>query len=111
MTISNCIISERAEGPACIFNSPKLPASLTVTKSLLPEWCKSIGGDNLFTAPAFVMSGSEPYLLTDSSPAVGVASGFDASSKDVAGRVRLRNGKADLGAFAFAPGGSTNLPY
>ena len=111
VSISNSIISERAEGPACVFNSPKLPAALTVTKSLLPEWCKALGGGNLFTAPGFVMSGTEPYLLTEKSPAVGAGSGFEATSKDVAGRARVRGGKADLGAFAFVAGGSSTLPY
>ena len=111
VTISNTIISERAEGPVCIFNSPKLPATLTVSKSLLPLWCKSLRGENLFSAPGFSMSGTEPYLLTQTSPAVGAGSGFDAASKDVAGRARVRSGKSDLGAFAFVAGGSNTLPY
>lgn len=114
VTITQSIISERAEGPACVFNFMKHPATLTITSSLLPEWCKPLGGTgNRFTAAGFVMSGSEPYLLSETSPAVGAAepSAFTASSKDVAGRARLRGGKADLGAFAFAAGGSGNLPY
>lgn len=111
VTISNSIISERSEGPACVFNSEKHPATLTVTKSLLPEWRKALGGDNLFAAPGFVMSGSEPYLLSESSPAVGAAdaSAFGPGSKDVTGRARGK--RADLGAFAFVRGGSSTLPY
>ena len=64
-------------------------------------------------AAGFVMSGSEPYLLSERSLAVGAAdtSLLTASSKDAAGRARLRGGKADLGAFAFAAGGSGALPY
>ncbi len=108
--LSNSIISERAEGPACLFNSPKHPATLTVSKCLLPKWCKAIGGDNLFDDPAFAMTGSEPYLLTERSPAVGAADpkAFAADAKDVAGRARKGH---DLGAFAFVRGGSGNLPY
>ena len=96
-----------------MFNSAKLPATLTVTKSLLPTWCKSIGGDNQFAEAGFVMSGSEPYLLGERSPAVGAgdAAAFAPTSKDVAGRSRVRKGGVDLGAFAFVAGGSGNLPY
>lgn len=113
ITISNSIISERAEGPACVFNSAKLPATLTVTRSLLPAWCKAIGGDNVFAEAGFVMSGSEPYLLGERSPAVGAgdAAAFAPTSKDVAGRSRVRKGGVDLGAFSFVAGGSSNLPY
>ncbi|MGV3619630.1 MAG: hypothetical protein ACO1OB_02365, partial [Archangium sp.] len=112
--ISNSIISERAEGPACVFNSPKLPATLTITKSLLPTWCKDLGGSgNQYGEPAFAMTGTEPYLLTEKSPALGAAdvSGFASGAKDVAGRARVRNGKADLGAFAFMSGGSSSVGY
>ncbi len=111
--ISNSIISERAEGPPCIFNASKHPATLTVTNSLLPEWCKAIGGQNLFGPPGFVMSGSEPYLLTQGSAAVGAgdAAAFSEGSKDVAGRARVKAGSADLGAFASVAGGSSKPPY
>ena len=114
VSITNSIISERAEGPACVFNFPAHPATLTISSSLLPEWCESLGGiGNRFAAAGFVMSGSEPYLLSERSLAVGAAdtSLLTASSKDAAGRARLRGGKADLGAFAFAAGGSGALPY
>jgi hypothetical protein len=113
VSIANSIISERSEGPSCVFNSPKLPATLTVTRSLLPVWCKGLGGDNMFAEAGFAMSGTEPYLLTEKSAAVGAAdpSAFSETSKDVAGRARVRKGSADLGAFAFVAGGSNNLPY
>lgn len=113
VTISNSIISERSEGLPCLFNSPKHPAELKISKSLLPTWCKTVGGENQFGDPGFVMSGSEPYLLSERSPAVGVAevSAFSATSKDVAGRARIHQGTADLGAFSFVAGSSSNLPY
>lgn len=112
--ISNSIISERTEGPTCIFNSPKLPATLTITRSLLPAWSKAIAGaGNVYGDPAFAMSGTEPYLLTDKSPALGAAdaASFPAGAKDVAGRARVRNGQADLGAFAFMTGGGSSVGY
>ena len=113
ITISHSIISERAEGPACVFNSQKLPAGLTITNSLLPTWCQSLGGDNQFADPGYLMSGSEPYLLSEKSPAVGAgdSAAFAPTSKDVAGRSRVRKGGVDLGAFSFVAGGSGNLPY
>lgn len=106
VTVSGSIISERAEGPKCVFNSDKLPGTLTVTRSLLPTWSKDItGAGNVYGDPAFIMSGTEPYLLTDKSPAVGAGDATGASAKDVAGRARVRGGKVDLGAFAFMAGG------
>lgn len=113
VTLTSCIVSERTEGPPCLFNSPKLPGTLTLSNCLLPEWCQALGGHNRFAAAGFVMMGSEPYLLGETSPAVGAAdaSSFSATSKDVAGHARLRQGKADLGAFAFSPGGASTLPY
>jgi hypothetical protein len=114
VSIAQSVISERSEGPACVANHPKLPGTLTISRSLLPAWCKVLGGEgNQFGEAAFVMSGTEPYLLSDKSPAVGAAdpAAFSASSKDVTGKARLRTGRADLGAFAFVAGGSNNLPY
>ncbi|MFZ5439122.1 MAG: right-handed parallel beta-helix repeat-containing protein [Myxococcota bacterium] len=114
VSVSNSIVSERAEGPVCVFNSPKLPGALTVTRSLLPPWSKLEGNGNRFAEAAFVMTGTEPYLLSDKSPAVGAAdpSAFGPTSKDVTGKPRLKNGRADLGAFAFTGGGGGNtLPY
>lgn len=114
VTISGSIVSERAEGPKCIFNSPKLPAALTITSSLLPPWSKDVAGPgNVYGDPAFVMSGAEPYLLSEKSPALGAgdASAFAGGAKDVAGRARARNGKVDLGAFAFMSGGGSSIGY
>lgn len=114
VTLSHCIVSERTEGPACLFNSAKLPAALTLSHCLLPKWCQALGGEkNVFADAGFVMSGTEPYLLEERSPAVGVGvpSAFPAGSKDVTGRPRSRNGVVDLGAFAFSARSSSNLPY
>ncbi len=114
VSLTHCVVSERTEGPACVYNSPKLPAALTITRSLLPAWCQALGGvGNHFGEALFVMSGTEPYLLSEKSPAVGAAdvTAFSAASKDVNGRARLRGGTADLGAFAFVAGGSATLPY
>ena len=108
ISVSNSIISERAEGVPCVFNSPKHPAALTISKSLLPAWCAAIGGENVFGEPGFVMSGTEPYLLGERSPAVGAGDSVLKDSKDLAGRVRKG---LDLGAFGFVSGGSGNLPY
>lgn len=114
LSLNHCIVSERAEGPSCIFNAPKLPAALTISRSLLPKWCQSLGGEkNKFADAGFVMSGAEPYLLDERSAAVGAgdAGSFSAGSKDVTGRARVRNGVVDLGAFAFSQKSSSNLPY
>lgn len=114
ITVSQSIISERTEGPACVFNHAKLPGALTVSRSLLPTWCKALGGaGNKFAEAGFVMSGAEPYLLGDSSPAVGAGetAAFPAGSKDVTGRVRARGGMTDLGAFAFVQKSSSNVGY
>lgn len=114
LSLSHCIVSERKEGPSCIFNSPKLPATLTIARSVLPKWCQALGGEkNKFGDAGFVMSGTEPYLLDERSLAVaaGDARAFAAGSKDVTGRDRARNGVVDLGAFAFVQKSSSNLPY
>jgi hypothetical protein len=114
VTVRTSIISERSEGLPCVANFEKHPASLSISASLLPPWCKALGGEgNRFLDPAFVMSGTEPYLLSETSPAVGAASAssYPAGAKDVAGRARVRGVAADLGAFAFIKGGSSNLPY
>ncbi len=106
VSVTGSIISERSEGATCVFNSPKLPGALTVTKTLLPAWSKNIeGAGNVYADPAFAMSGTEPYLLTDKSPAIGA--GSVGSGKDVTGRAR----KADLGAFAFVAGGGSSVGY
>ena len=113
VSVSNCIISERAKGPSCIFNSPKLPGALTLTKSLLPEWSKGLGTDCFYGAAGFAMTGVEPYLLSDSSQAVGKAdsTAYTPGSKDVTGRPCLRGMQADLGAFSFTPKSSSAVGY
>lgn len=115
VSLTSSIVSERAEGPSCLFNSPKLPGTLTITRSLLPAWCKALGGEgNRFAEAAFVMAGAEPYLLSEKSPAIGAAdpSAFGPTSKDVTGKPRVKGGRADLGAFAFTGGSAaSNLPY
>ncbi len=108
ISVSNSIISERVEGVPCVFNSTTHPAALTISKSLLPAWCKAIGGENVFGEPGFVMSGTEPYLLSERSPAIGAGEPVLKDSKDLAGRVRKG---FDLGAFGFVGGSSVNLPY
>jgi hypothetical protein len=113
VTLSHCIVSERKAGPAIIFNWPKHPGALTVTKCLLPEWSKGLGTDCLFAAAGFSMEGVEPYVLAETSPAVGRgdASAFAAGSKDVTGKPCVKGGRADLGAFVFTPKSSSAIGY
>ncbi|MBE2249171.1 MAG: right-handed parallel beta-helix repeat-containing protein [Myxococcus sp.] len=113
VSVSNSIISERARGPSCIFNWPKHPGALTITRSLLPEWSKGLGTDCLYGAAGFALEGVEPYLLSASSPAIGKAdpAAFAPGSKDVTGRPCARGMQADLGAFAFAPRSSSAIGY
>ncbi|MFT3707493.1 MAG: hypothetical protein QM817_07470 [Archangium sp.] len=116
VSVAQSIISERTEGPACVFNHAKLPAALSISRSLLPAWCKSLaslGAGNKFGEAGFVMSGAEPYLLADSSPAIGAgeSGAFPSGSKDVTGRVRARGGIVDLGAFAFVQKSASNVGY
>lgn len=107
VTVRDSILSERAEGPACVFNSPKLPAELAISRSLVPAWSK-LSGDGVLTGdPKFVMSGNEPYLLGDGSPAIGA--GGACTAKDLNGHPR--SGKTDLGAFAFIRRGSSSVGY
>lgn len=113
LTVQACIVSERAETAPCVFNWPKHPGALTVSKSLLPAWCKALGGDNTFAEAGFVMTGNEPYLLDERSPAVGAAEAnlFPAGAKDVTGKPRVRGGRADLGAFAFVKVSASSVGY
>lgn len=114
VTAQHCIVAERSEALPCVFNGAKHPGTLSLSRSLLPAWCKALGGEhNTFADAGFVMTGSEPYLLSESSPAVGAAdaSAFPAGAKDVTGKPRVKGGRADLGAFAFVKGGASNLPY
>lgn len=114
LTVRQSIISERFEGPALIFNSPRLPGTVRIERSLVSPWARAeAGGDNAFGDPQFVMGGTEPYQLKETSPAVGVvdAGSVDASRRDVNGKPRVRGGKADLGAFTFAVSGNSNIGY
>ena len=113
VTLSHSIVSERAKGPAVLHNWPKHPGTLSITRSLLPEWAAGLGTDCVYAAAGFTSSGAEPYQLTQGSPAVGRgdAGAFEAGAKDVLGHPRLKGQKVDLGAFAFIPGGSSALPY
>lgn len=113
VSLQACIVSERAESAPCVFNSARHPAALTVTRSLLPAWCQPLGGDNTFAEAGFVMTGHEPYLLDERSPAVGAAdpSLFPAGARDVTGKPRARGSRADLGAFAFVRVSSGSVGY
>jgi hypothetical protein len=71
VTVSHCIFSERAKAAPLVFNFPKHPGALTVTKSLLPDWAKDVGADCVYGAAEFSGDGSEPYLLSERSPAIG----------------------------------------
>ncbi|MFN7135010.1 MAG: hypothetical protein ACK4N5_23240, partial [Myxococcales bacterium] len=57
-----------------------------------------------FGAPGFTRAGDEPYTPAADSPAAGAAdaSVYDGTSKDLRGRPRLKDGRADLGALAAA---------
>lgn len=114
VTVQQCIVSERSQTLPCVFNGARHPGALSFSRSLLPPWCRALGGEqNTFADAGFVMSGSEPYLLAETSPAVGAAdpATFPADARDVTGKPRVRGNRADLGAFAFVQGGSRNLPY
>lgn len=116
VTVSHSIISERARGPSCVSNSPRLPGALVLERSILPEWCSDLPAkDCEFTAAGFVASGSEPYLLASSSKAIGRGDSraFAPDSRDVTGRPCLAGMRVDLGAFAFtgASSGASSLGY
>ncbi len=103
LSLSQCIVAERAKGPECLFNFPTHPGTLELTRCLLPEWCSAFGGDNRFGPPGFVMSGQEPYFLAPGSKAIeaGDPAAFGPNPKDLLGRPRVVGGKApDLGAFS-----------
>lgn len=108
LTVKASIISERAEGPACIFNQG---GTLSLARNLLPPWCASLGGDNQYADAGFVGSGAEPYLLGDASPARGAAKAgdFKPDAKDVRGRPR--DTPPSLGAFAYVASSASKLPY
>ncbi len=104
VSLSHCIVSERASGPELFHNFPAHPGALAFTRCLLPEWAQGVGGDNLFGPADFTLTGSEPYLLRATSKAVGAGepAAFEAKAKDLNGQPRLAAGrKPDLGAFAL----------
>lgn len=109
LEVRHSIVSERAEGPSCVFNGATFPGTLTLVNDLLPPWCAALGGDNRFAPAGFVGRGAEPYLLAEASPARGQGDAKDLGEKDVRGEPR--DTPPSLGAFAWVrPSGST-LPY
>lgn len=108
LTLKACVVSERAEGPSCVFNGG---GTLALSGNLLPPWCASLGGDNQYAEARFVGSGAEPYLLSDASPARGKAKAGDLGpdAKDVRGE--LRDTPPSLGAFAYVAPSASKLPY
>lgn len=107
VTVRDSIIAERTAAPSTLFNSPKLPAALTLTRVLVPAGVTATGDGVLTGDPKFVMSGNEPYLLGEGSPAIGAAG--PSTAKDLNGHAR--GGKTDLGAFAFVRRGSSSVGY
>lgn len=105
-SLEACIVSERAEGPSCVFNDG---GTLTLVHNLLPSWCAPFGGANTFGDAGFVGTGAEPYLPGETSAARrGVVSGtFTAGELDARGEPR----DDTLGAFAWRPAGAPSLPY
>lgn len=105
VTLSHCVVGERTRGASTLSNFEAYPGTLTLENNLLPEWCKSFGGDNKFAEPHFVGEGNEPYFLTKGSPAAAAAQGdaYGPNARDVLGRPRGTGGRAaDLGAFALS---------
>jgi hypothetical protein len=108
VTVKGCVVSERAEGPSCVFDGG---ATLTLAGNLLPPWCASLGGANQYAAAGFVGTGAEPYLLTEASPARGRGTAADVGpdARDVRGAPR--DTPPSLGAFAYVAPGGSKLPY
>lgn len=98
LTLTQCLVAERSQGPEVIHNFAPCPGTLTLTKNLLPPWCSTFGGDNRFDVPGFVGTGSEPYLLAPNSPAAGAGDvgAYGPSPRDLLGRARTLG---DVGAF------------
>jgi hypothetical protein len=101
VTLVNCLVLERAPGPALI-EQGEHPAQLTVHRSVLSESARSVAGDNRFTHAHCFATQGEPYSLREGSPAIGAAdaTAYGAGAKDILGRERVRAGEADAGAFA-----------
>lgn len=100
LTMTQCLVAERSQGPECLHNFAGARGTLILRKNLLPPWCSSFAGDNRFGPPGFVGTGLEPYLLTSQSSAVGTGELelYGPGAKDVLGRPR---NSGDLGAFTF----------
>ena len=98
LSLTQCLVAERTQGPEVISNFAAAPGTLTLSKNLLPPWSRALGGDNRFDVPGFVGSGPEPYMLAPSSPAIGAGdlSAYGPSPKDLLGRTRT---VGDAGAF------------
>ncbi len=103
----NCIVAGRDPAAANdLSNDSPNPATLSVKNTLLPEAMKGnakVAGPGVrFGSPGFVRSAPEPYVPGPESPAVGCGepSVYDETSRDLRGKPRLRDGKADLGALA-----------
>lgn len=103
--LTNCILAGHVTGPRLIFNHGRYPALLELRRCLLPKGEEALGGDNLFGEAGFTYAQQEPYTITPLSPAVGSAdaTAYGAGAKDLLGRRRIRDGKADIGAFAALP--------
>ena len=84
------------------------PAQTWQTKAFTTTWSDIEGGHdgegNLDADPSFVGAGMHPYALKPVSPCVDVGP-VDASAwpeTDLAGQVRVQNGRVDVGAYELA---------
>jgi hypothetical protein len=63
------------------------------------------GEGNLDLAPGFVGTGPDPYALGEGSPCIDAgtpdAGGLDLPALDLAGNLRVANGRVDMGAYEF----------
>ncbi|MEW5740982.1 MAG: right-handed parallel beta-helix repeat-containing protein [Myxococcota bacterium] len=111
VALKACVVSERRESPSCLFNESKYPGALTLIHNVLPPWCARLGGKNTFAEAGFVGSGSEPYLLSETSPArgAGEAADFGPDARDVRGEPR--DNPPSLGAFAYVRPSASRLGY
>jgi hypothetical protein len=99
LTLTQCVVAERTQGPEVLHNFAACPGTLTLHKCLLPEWCQHLGGDNRFGPPGFIGAGGEPYLLAPGSLAItaGDVSAYGPAPKDLLGRTRTQG---DIGAYS-----------
>ncbi len=86
------------------------PAQTWQTKPFATTWSDVEGGHvgegNLDADPLFAGAGAHPYALTPHSPCMdqGPAETTDWPPEDLAGRIRVQNGRVDLGAYEVAVG-------